>query len=192
MLGDEPLYKIQVKLFSTLNADALEYVPIFHRWIRNHELDELLIDVVDYSHVKHGPDVVLIGHESDYAIDRAMGKLGLLYAQQRGQNAPGNPWLGAFKRALHAGVRLQSESAPTTPLAFRTDEITLRVADRLLAPNTDVTFDRLKPEINGALRTLFGSTAFSIARTGSPRELFSVEVRAPGAPPPAELLSRLA
>ena len=176
--------KIQVKLFSSLNADALEYVPIFHRWIRNHELDELLIDVVDYSHIKHGPDVVLIGHAADYAIDRAMGKLGLLYTQKRRPNAPDNPWLAAFKRALHACVLLQRESAPTTPLAFRTDEIMLRVADRLLAPNTDVTFDRLQPEISGSLRALFGTTAFSLARSGSPRELFSVEVRAPGAGEP--------
>jgi hypothetical protein len=184
--------KTQVKLFSSLNADAFEFVPIFHRWIRDHQLDELLIDVVDYSHVRHGPEVVLIGHESDYAIDRTLGKLGLLYTQKRLLDAPDNPWLAAIKRALHACVLLQSESGPTTPLAFRTDEMTLRVADRLLAPNTDVTFDRLLPEINGALRTLFGATAFSLGRTGSSRELFAVEVHAPEAPPPAELLRRLA
>jgi hypothetical protein len=186
------VYKIQVKLYSSINADALEYVPIFHRWVRDHELDELLIDVVDYSHVRHGPEVVLIGHESDYAIDRTMGRLGLLYVQKRLLNAPANPWLGAIKRALHAGVRLQSESGSSTPLAFRTDEITLRVADRLLAPNTDFTFERLRPEIDGALRTLFGTTAFKMARGGTPRELFAVEVHAPGAPPPDVLLSRLA
>jgi len=190
--GAVQVNKTQVKLFSSLNADAFEYVPIFHRWIRDHVLDELLIDVVDYSHVRHGPEVILIGHASDYAIDRSMGKLGLLYAQKRPCRDPGNPWLRALKRALHAGVLLQSESSPTTPLDFRTDEITLRVADRLSAPNSDATFERFKPEINEALRVLFGSTPYSLERAGSPRELFSVDVHAPGAPSPGELLSRLA
>ncbi len=189
--GDRPVNKIQVKLFSRLNADTLEYVPIFHRWIREHELDELLIDVVDYSHVKHGPEVALIGHESDYVLDRAAGKLGLLYAQKRPRKSPSNPWLGAIERALQASVRLQGEASPTIPLAFRSDELTLRVADRLFAPNTDATFARLLPEVEGALEVLYGSTAFTMTRTGSPRELFAIDVQAPGAPPLGELLSRL-
>lgn len=182
--------RVQVKFFSDLNADALEYVPIFHRWIRNRELDELLIDVADYSHVKHGPDVVLIGHESDYVIDRGMGRLGLLYARKRPSSVSGNPWLAALKRALNAAAKLQNESSPTIRLSFRAEEFTLGVADRLRAPNTDETFERLEPEIRSALKALLGPAAFSIAHTAHPRELFSVEVKAPGAPPITELLSR--
>jgi hypothetical protein len=183
--------RVQVKFYSDLNADALEYVPIFHRWIRNRELDELLIDVADYSHVKHGPDVVLIGHESDYVIDRGMGRLGLLYARKRASGVSGNPWIDALRRALGAAAKLQSESSPTTRLSFRAEEFTLGVADRLRAPNTDATFERLKPELQSALKTLFGQTPFSMTHTPRPRELFSVEVQAPGAPPITELLSRV-
>lgn len=184
--------KIQVKFFSKFNADALEYVPVFQRWIRGRELDELLIDVADYSHVKHGPDVVLIGHESDYVIDRAMGKLGLLYAQKRPRDGSGDPWLAALKRALTAALKLEGEPSPTTRLSFRTDEFSLRVADRLAAPNTDAAFERLKPSIESALRTVFGPIPFSLARAGDARELFSVDVRAPTAPHLSELVSRIA
>lgn len=183
--------KIQVKFFSKLNVDALEYVPMFHRWIREHEIDELLIDVVDYSHVKHGPEVALIGHESDYVIDRAMGKLGLLYAQKRSDLTTKNPWLRALQRALQAAVKLEKETSPSVGMTFRTDELTLRVADRLHAPNDEATYERLKPEIQDALGSMFGSTSFSMTRAGTDRELFAVDVRAPGAPPLAELLSRV-
>jgi len=184
--------KIQVKFFSKLNVDAFEYIPVFHRWIRQRELDELLIDVVDYSHVKHGPDVVLIGHEADYVIDRAAGKLGLLYAQKRPRGTGGNPWLTALRRALHAAVKLESEPNPSVRLAFRTDEFSIRVADRLQAPNDEATYEWLKPELEDALGTVLGATPFALARTGTERELFSVEITAPGAPPLAELHARLA
>jgi hypothetical protein len=185
--------KIQVKFYSKLNADALEYVPIFHRWIRDRELDELLIDVADYSHVKHGPDVVLIGHESDYALDRAMGRLGLLYAQKRPRHSDaGDPWLTALERALKAALKLERETSPTVGLTFRTDEFTLRVADRLLAPNTDATFQRLRPEIERALRVLFGPAPVALSRSGDERELFSVDVKVPVAPALPELVARIA
>lgn len=188
---DELVNKIQVKFFSKLNADALEYVPVFHRWIRGRELDELLIDVADYSHVKHGPDVILIGHESDYVIDRAMGKLGLLYVQKRPGETTGDPWLAALGRALKAALKLESETSPTVRLAFRTDEFTLRVADRLSAPNTDATFEQLRPSLDRALGKLFGSTPFSLTRTGTARELFSVDVKSAAAPSISELFARV-
>ena len=50
--------KLQVKLFSdNVDSSNLEkFIPVFHRWIRDHLLDELMIDVADYSHVHHGPE----------------------------------------------------------------------------------------------------------------------------------------
>ena len=184
--------KLQVKLLSALNADSLEYVPIFHQWIRERRLDELLIDVVDYSHVRHGPEVMLVGHESDYVIDRTGGRLGLLYAQKRPRTTASTPWLWALKRALAAGALLQHETSPTTPLALRSDALILRVADRLLAPNSDATFTRLLPAVETALELLYGNTPFTLTRTGTPRDLFTIEVEAPGAPALDELLARLA
>jgi hypothetical protein len=183
--------KLQVKILSALNADSLEYVPIFHQWIRERRLDELLIDVVDYSHVRHGPEVMLVGHESDYVIDRTGGRLGLLYAQKRPRPTACSPWLGALKRALAAGALLQQEVTPTMPLAFRSDTLILRVADRLSAPNSDETFKRWLPAVESALEVLYGTTPFTLTRTGTPRDLFAIEVQAPGAPALDELLARL-
>src|SRR3972149_5360474 len=64
-------------------------VPVFHEWIQTHRLeDELLIDVADYSHVHHGPGVLLISHEAQYSLDQAGGRLRLPYSPPReGQGA---------------------------------------------------------------------------------------------------------
>ena len=55
---------------------------MFHDWIQNQRLDELLIDVVDYRHVHDGPGVILIAHDAHYAFDTSEGRLGLLYSRR--------------------------------------------------------------------------------------------------------------
>ncbi len=184
--------KVQVKIFSKGTPDVLGYVPVFQRWIREHVLEELLIDVVDYSHVADGPEVTLIGHESDYVLDRAEGKLGLLYASKRISGRQNDAILGAFKRALHAAVLLEKESGPNTPLAFGSDKIVVRIADRLNAPNSEATFERLAPALRESLSLVYGTTAFTLTRVGSPRDLFSGQISAPGAATLGELLARVA
>jgi hypothetical protein len=182
--------KYQVKVFANDSVNVEEYIPVFHRWIRENLLGELLIDVVDYSHVTAGPDVVLIGHAADYVLDRAAGRLGLLYARKRDGSAGASGLTEALRRAFSACAHLQREPGVRHSLAFRTDELLVRVADRLAAPNTDETFERCVPELRQALQPLYGSTTFELRRVGSPRELFSVEVKAEGAPPISTLLER--
>lgn len=184
--------KVQVKIFSKGTPDVPGYVPVFQRWIREHVLNELLIDVVDYSHVADGPEVTLIGHESDYVLDRADGKLGLLYVSKRPSAQKNGAFLDAFKRALRAAVLLEEESGPKTPLAFGSDKIVVRIADRLNAPNSDTTFEQVAPSLRESLTRVYGTTPFTLTRIGSPRDLFSVEINAPGAAPLSELLARLA
>lgn len=58
-------------------------VPVFHRWIQVGGTDELLLDVADYRHVHHGPGIILVGHEADYAVDTAGGRVGLRYVRKR-------------------------------------------------------------------------------------------------------------
>jgi len=184
--------KVQVKIFSKGTPDVPGYVPVFQRWIREHVLDELLIDVVDYSHVADGPEVTLIGHESDYVLDRARGKLGLLYASKRASDPKHGAFLDAIKRALHAAVLLEKESGPNPPLAFGSDKIVVRIADRLNAPNSDTTLEKVTPALRESLSQVYGATPFTLTRIGSPRDLFGVEISAPGAAPLGELLARLA
>lgn len=181
--------KLQVKVFAKDDSPVEEFVPVFHRWIRERMLDELMIDVVDYSHVTDGPHVVLIGHAADYALDRARGRLGLLFSHKRG---PKPERLGsALVRLYKAAQMLESETGLRHPLKFRSDGLLLRVADRLAAPNDDATFERLLPEIKRDLDKLFGGGKYDAKRVGAAREPFAVEVRAEGAPPLAELVQRL-
>jgi hypothetical protein len=183
--------KVQIKVFASAPIEVESYIPVFHRWIRDNVLGELMIDVVDYSHVANGPEVVLLGHGSDYVLDRHAGRLGLLYASKREPATDEGPYVAAMRRALRACLLLEREPGPL-PLAFRSDELLLRVADRLRAPNDDETFARLGPALRAALERLYGSTPFELTRVGEARDLFSVEVRAPSAPPLAELSARLA
>src|SRR5687768_6050569 len=115
----QPL-KIQVKIFAERDVPVDGYVPVFHRWIRDALIPELLIDVVDYTHVPDGPAVMLIGHDSDYALDRGGGKLGLLYANKRGASID---FPAALRRVLSAARLLEAEKEATERLAFRTDEL---------------------------------------------------------------------
>ena len=75
------LQHLNVKLLlensQDLDLDAI--VNIFHGWIQEQLCEELLLDVADYRHVHHGPGVVLIGHEADYAIDNTDGRWGIRY-----------------------------------------------------------------------------------------------------------------
>ena len=77
--------RISVKFFVS-EPDAVHlpaFIPVFHRWIQDHAVEGLLIDVADYKHVPEGPGILLIGHEGDYSIDMAKGRPGLLYSRKR-------------------------------------------------------------------------------------------------------------
>jgi hypothetical protein len=43
----------------------------------------LLIDVHDYSHVHHGPGILLVAHEANLSIDEAEGRRGLVYIRKQ-------------------------------------------------------------------------------------------------------------
>lgn len=176
--------KIQIKLFAEQDVHVEDYVPVFHRWIRESVLTETLVDVVSYTHVADGPAVVLIGHERDYALDRGGKRLGLLVSHKRG--APVD-FRQALARAAKAAKLLEGDTGPAKPIRFRTDELVVRLADRLNAPNTDETYERMLPELRSAFESVYGSS-LELARIGAPRELFTVRVSGGGkAPELAEL-----
>lgn len=171
--------KLQLKIF-TAPGKALpseSFIPVFHRWIKDRVLPELLIDVANYAHVPHGPGVVLIGHGTDYGFDEAEGRKGLLFNRKRQAPAPEERLPDTFRRALHAAVLLEKEPAFAGQLKFATDEFLLRLNDRLLAPNNDATWASVSPELEAFATKLFGAGQFSLARTGEPRQLFSVIIK---------------
>ena len=172
--------KFQVKLYTNAGEIELEkLVPVFHEWIRAKKIpDELLIDVADYAHVPQGPGVVLIGHQSDYYLDVADNRPGLLYSRKRGFEGDFQAGVNdAFRRALQACRLLEEESS--LGFEFATDEVLFRVQDRLNAPNQNATYDAYKPALEQAASAFFGG-APSLERLGSESEPFAVRISTGG------------
>lgn len=187
--------KVQIKLFVDAARDAAldpdAFVPVFHRWIREKTVNDVLIDVTDYAHVHHAPAVLLVGHASDYALDFAEGRAGLLYSRKR--DAPSDAAeaiVDALGRALFSCKKLEEEKSFRTPLRFRGDEILFRLNDRLRAPNTDETFAKVEPVLRSVFGKLYGSGA-SFDRVGTSRELFTVRVKGNETAGVSELLKRI-
>lgn len=168
--------KFQVKLYTKAGEIELgTLIPVFHEWIREKKIpDELLIDVADYAHVPQGPGVVLIGHQSDYYLDVADDRPGLLYSRKRGFEGDFQAGIDdAFRRALRACQLLEEES--DLGFEFSTSEVFFRVQDRLRAPNEDATYEAYKPALERAASTFFGGGA-SLERLGGKRDPFAVRI----------------
>ncbi len=143
-----------------------DLIPVFHRWIQSTRLDELAIDVADYSHVPVGPGVLLICHDAHYAFDCGPDGPGLLYSRRRetrpsllGIGDPVERWLSAIERALVACVELEREPDLAGRLTFPGNRLLLRVNDRLAATNVVTDRERLTAQLDEVARTLFPSGA---------------------------------
>jgi hypothetical protein len=185
-------FKIAIKLFATQDVfEPSEFVAVFQRWIQTQALaDHLLIDVADYAHVVDGPGSVLVTSQANLSTDRAGGKLGLVYFRKL-------PIDGSFRDRLHkvmadalkAAALLEEEPSLKGRLTFKTNEWLFRLSDRLLSPNTHETFEKIKPELEGLTRKLYGEPA-SLEHKPSALTLFEVHVKAAQSPPVKTLLQR--
>ena len=162
--------RVSVKFFldgsDEVNLPAL--VPVFHRWIREHTVPGLLIDVADYRHVVAGPGVLLLGHDGDYVLDGANGRPGLLYKHKRDWDSDN---LQARLRTVLQRATLATELLQTDPtlegLTFRTDEVEITFPDRLNVPNTPETFAAVQEDITIVLQELNDNSAVSLAHVNT-------------------------
>jgi|YNPMSStandDraft_1061717.scaffolds.fasta_scaffold01773_4 hypothetical protein len=170
---------INLKIFACEPAprDLAGAILVFHRWIQESALDELLIDVADYRHLPAGPGVILVGFEANYSLDLAENRLGLLY--NRKKPVPG-PLAGKLRQAYEAAWsacrRLEAEPEFRGELRFHPHACEVIFNDRLLAPNTPETFEALRAELEAFFAGLLGSTDFKLERVGEPRERLRVRV----------------
>lgn len=185
--------KLQIKFFAKVSAgfEVDVIVPVFHRFIRERVFDELMIDVADYKHVKHGPGIVLVGDANDYYFDEGEGRPGLLFSHKRHGVAPDARLREGFARALRACKLLEEAPELSGRVSFSTDEILLRLPDRLRAPNDDATFAAVSKELSPLLDKLYGSGAFAITRGAAAPAPLELRVKASAAPALAALLSTL-
>ncbi len=174
------LQHVNVKIFvdGDLGAGAVRFIDVFHQWVRDQVLDELLIDVVDYRHVPAGPGVLLVGQEADYSMDNTGDRWGLRYnrkAPLAGDN--GSRLRHAFGSALHACRLLEEQLAGDDPLKFSRREFELFINDRALASNTSETFATCRPELEAFLENAFGHSEFSLRHDDDPRSRFRVTIK---------------
>jgi hypothetical protein len=182
--------RIQVKIYAQSSPASDKLVPVFHSWIRDKKLDQLAIDVADYDHVHEGPGVVLIGHAFDYYWDHGEGRTGLVYTRKRDAPAPEARLADAVRRAF-VGCRLLEQEATLSGLAFKTDELLVRLPDRLHAPSDEAGFAAFKAELEPLAQKLYAGAPVTIERVGGPRELLGARVKSSGRGTVAELLARL-
>ena len=170
--------RIIAKLFiDGIGPKLAEYVPVFHDFIKNDSLGEVLIDVADYSHVFEGPGIVLIGHSADYSLDVEKGRAGLRYLRKRApqlanEEAEAKDALG---RMLRAALLLEQDTR-LSGLKFSTLELEVRFADRLHFPAESVGDAAARAVLVPALQVLFPG-GFELLRKGTPKELLSFTVK---------------
>ena len=188
-------YRIVIKLYID-NADKIDreaIVPVFHKWIQEQGLSgHLLIDVADYLHVAHGPGVVLISHEANLALDDTDGRTGLLYQRKRPfGHGFADRLATAFGATLEAASRLEMDPGHAGAIKFRTDEVSVRIADKLHAPNVPGTLDAIRADLQGFFEKIYGGEVKIEQRVDATRP-FEVRVRADGAPSLMDLIDRAA
>ena len=162
--------------------DPQRLIPVFHRWIQQQELEELMIDVADYSHVPDGPSVILICHDAHYGLDRSDGEIGLLYSRRR-ETHPSmagvrtlRERLGSVLRsALTACAKLEAEESLGGELSFPADRFRLRVNDRRVGEESAAV---LEGELRKALAALVGDASIEVEldRRSSARLSLRIEI----------------
>src|SRR3989442_9663839 len=118
-------FKFGVKLFFTNPAakPLKDFIPVFHGWIQQQSLPgHLLIDVHDYSHVHHGPGILLVSHEANLSVDEAEGRRGLVYIRKQ-------------PATLREIVEAARQAAKLLGEPFNSDTFEIFVNDRLATPN---------------------------------------------------------
>ena len=170
---------LAIKIFAQPGAQLVAYdaIAVFHRWIQKRDFPDLLIDVADYAHVAAGPGVVLVGRDAVYALDNAHDRLGLLYSRRTEMILDDEASLQqAYDSALAVCRRLESEPEFQGKLKFDAKGFALTWNDRLLYPNTEESWTRLRPTVDAFLAHKFGEGAYNLRRNYDLRERLGAEV----------------
>lgn len=164
------LQHIAFKVFveGELATDWEQFINVFHSWVADQSMPEMMIDVADYRHVPNGPGVVMVGNEADYYMDNTGGKPGLRYVCKVEKTVPvGEQIQQAFACASAACARLESE---LSDLKFSRTEFEVTINDRAFAPNTPETRASIEQDFPAMLAQALGSSV-TIQVQQAPRKL---------------------
>jgi hypothetical protein len=198
---ETPQIDLKVYLSGTTNGsgrsdfDPQALIPVFHRWIQRGELDELMIDVADYSHVPDGATVLLLCHDGQYSLDRRKDGWGLLYSRRR-ETAQKRRHIktlperlrSVFSDAVEVCLKLEEDKDLAGALSFGGDRFLLTVNDRRVGPE-------LAAEMRAALvdlaAELFPGTAVHVELEAGAGDRLAFRIDSEAAPVCAALLDRL-
>lgn len=188
------LHKIGIKFFAgkNSNGELVEFIPVFHQWIQNKLLDQLLIDVADYSHINAGPGIVLVAHEGNYSIDETGNRRGLVYYSKH--EVPGKLVERIEEvavNALKACQLLEKDETIKEKITFPGNELQIFSNDRLHAPNSEETWTAIESSIREFLDKLFSGQDCLIEREKDPKERFQITVKVPEPVSVDKLLQRI-
>ena len=188
------LHKFGIKFFAAdaEGIDILKLIPIYHRWIQQNALEDLLIDVADYSHVPAGPGVMLIAHDGNYALDETGHERGVVYYSKHELTGElPERFARVAGKALRAAQLMSEDTELGGALKLPGNRLEFFANDRLAAPNTDAAYAELQPALDTFLNRLYAGAPYSLAREADPKERLSVRVRAEGEVGLKTLLARL-
>jgi len=186
------LQKINLKFFVT-DPDGVsltDFVPIFHSWIQASNGD--YHDVADYSHMYAGPGIVLVAHEANLSIDNSGNRVGLLYNRKQplqGTNGEKLRWV--LRTALEYCRKIEEEPSLQGRFNFSGDEALVFINDRLLAPNTEETFQSVKSDLESMAHRCFGGADFTLQPEEDSQQRFTVRLKSAAKFDVATLLKNL-
>jgi hypothetical protein len=189
------LHKFGIKFFAAdaEKLDILKLIPMYHRWIQQDALEDLLIDVADYSHVPAGPGIMLIAHEGNYALDETGHERGVVYySKHRLAGELPERFALVARKALKSALLMSEDEDLQGALKLPGNRLQFFANDRLVAPNTDAAYDELEPAFRAFLERLYGEAPFTLKRETDRKERLSWRVTAEGEVAIETLLERLA
>jgi hypothetical protein len=188
------LHKFGIKFFAqgAEQIDILKLIPIYHRWIQQSALEDLLIDVADYSHVPSGPGVMLSAHEGNYALDETGHERGVVYYSKHKLSGDlSERFAKVAHRALQAAELMSADADLEGALTVPGNRLQFFANDRLAAPNSDAVYAELEPALKSFLDRLYAGAPYKLERESDPKERLSVRVSADSEVPLKTLLERL-
>lgn len=189
----DDLQQIDIKIFASQGDDIppYDFVPVLQRWIQEHTIDGVLIDVADYSHIHNGAGIILVAHEMNISIDYNDGRMGLLYHQkQPREGAFADRLRAVLNDALTACKLLQAEPEFEGRLAFNPGDLLFIANDRLHAPNDEATSNALRKEVSETLVGIYGEDVQCESVGGDARDRTAFAIAAPKSPTLDELIAR--
>ena len=168
-----------------------DVVAVFQRWIQEHAVEGMLIDVVDYKHVQNGPGIILIADEGDYGYDLGDGQIGIKYTRKR--SLPDNLQAAlhqAFRLAFIAAQRLEDETV-LDGVAFDYSSAKIVFIDRQHYPNQLDKFQAVQAEIVQFLSGIYDSELTVSRSYEDTREVFAIDYQVSGDVDAAVIESKL-